>query len=459
MQSLFRTLKVEDKVGESIIGTTYWGPRFEQVSVGRSLPSLKKVEDAEAILRCGFLDIGSPIEVNMVHSESMRLTLHQRVLMDSDTKGWLDPESLVRTHPSLGHLPAELFSAPNVAGLRAFAGSSVASEAVVRLRLKATSRSPRELNWSEITSEDLVSDATFWTDVAKSDLYPRLMGDLLARGERFRLSVPAPPVPVLHEDWTRSADLQFELNAAATALMRPPSGSVPGIRPMCSLHLHPSALGEPTILNRSLDLLRLALASAEYGFVGTHLSFTDLGAIGLEGAPAVRMAKDFAAKVINITADGGRFTMVSDTGPVGPAFLDIGAAFSTYGMGMTMHRTYPIMKPASKKSPAIKKRAREGKYGKVLGGPWNYVLLHYRDVRNQDWTLEDLGGKFENVVPRSLQGGPDDRYRIDFSKPYNTAVQETLNDSRERELVRNKNARPGKSTLGKSEDSTIAPWA
>jgi hypothetical protein len=173
----------------------------------------------------------------------------------------------------------------------------------------------------------------------------------------------------------------------------------------------------------------------------------------------VRTAKDFSTKVANVAGGSGRFTIVSDTGPVGPAFLDLGAAFSTYGLGMTMRRTYPFIKASTEQTPSARQRVRESKYGVVLGGPWNYVLLRYRDVRNQGWTLEGVDGRADGRVPETLRGGPYERYRVDFSKPYNTAVQELLNDSRDRELNGKKNARPGKSTLGKSEDPSIAPWA
>lgn len=459
MKAEFRTLSISNKVGDSVTGTCNWGPRFERVSIGRSIPSLKKVEDAEAILRCGFFDFGAPIELNLVQSESLRSFLQQRVLFDSHTSGWLDPESLLRVHPSVGYLPPELFSVPNTAGLRALAASSVTSEEVVRRRLIDPPVRDGQLDWSKITSKHIGPDGLFWHEIAKSGLYPRLMGDLLARGGNLRLSLLAPPVPVLHEDWTRSADLQFELNAAASVLMKPPMGDTPTIRPLYSVYAHPSSLGHPQLLQQAIDQLRLALAETEYGFMGVYLAFIDIETIGREGAVAVRSAKDFTSKVIRIATERGRFAIVSDVGPIGPSFLDQGAAFTTYGLGMSMHRTYPIMRPPKKTTRPAKKRVRESKYGRVLGGPWNYILLRYRDVRNQNWKLEDPVGKFVNEVPRSLRGAPYDQYRVNFSKPYNAAVQEVLNDARERELNSNKNARPGKSVLGRSDDPTIAPWA
>ena len=459
MKGGFRTLSVTHRVGESITGTSLWGSRFERVPVGRTFPGLRKVEDAEAILRCGFTDPWMPIELNMVNSESIRARLRQRLLIDSHTEGWLHPDSLLRSHPSVGYLPPELLCTPNTKGLKALSESSVSSEAVVRLRLNDPPTVDGTVDWLSVTSENIVGDGTFWTQMAKSHLYPTWIGDLLARGENVRLSLMAPPVPVLNAELAKSADLQFELNAAASTLMKPLSGSQPSIRPLYSIHVHPSALGCPGLLQSALSRLRLAMAGSEYGFVGVHLAFTDLGAVGFEGAPAIRTAKDLATKAAGIARESGRFLIVSDTGPVGPAFLDLGAAFATYGMGMSMSRTYRMVRAPKKQTPTTRKRVHESKYGKTLGGPWNYVLLRYRDVKAQGWKLEDPTEKFASEVPPSLRYGPEDRYRIDFSKPYNTAVQEVLNDLRERELNIEGNSRPGKASLGKSDDPSIAPWA
>ncbi len=460
MQAVLRTLKVTSHVGESITGSALWGPRFENVGVARAMPSLKKVEDAEAILRCGFLDLGVPIEVNLLSSEGIRTVLRQRVLTDFASEGWLNPESLFRTHPWVGYLPPELFSAPNAIGLRVLAGSGIVGRAIAQSRLEIDSIPEEGVDWSEISSASFVSDEEFWSKIATSKLYPGLIGDLLFRGENLRLALLAPPVPVLHEDWVRSADLQYELNTAASVLMRPASGSTPSLRPLYSLHLHPSALRQAPVLQNAIDHLRLALTGNEFGFMGVHLSFTDLGSVAIDGAPAIRSAKDFVAKVVSAAADRGRFTIVSDTGPVGPAFLDLGAAFTTYGPGMTMRRTYPFMQAPREKAPTIRRRVREAKYGMVLGGPWDYVLLRFRDVREQKWTLEQLDRSADNVVPEPLRRkGFEDRYRVEFSKPYNTAVQEMVNDYRDRELNGKKNAKPGRSILGRSDDPAISPWA
>jgi hypothetical protein len=460
VQGLQRTLTITNRVGESVTGFSQWGPRFEKVGIARTIPSLKKAEDAEAILRCGFLDLGAPFEVNLIVSDSIRTVLQQRVLTDPDTDGWLNPESLFTTHPWVGYLPPELFSSPNAIGLRVLAGTGNVGGPLTGLRFKPGSISGEGIDWSKAKTADFVSDENFWSNVAASNLYPSLIGNLLSRGESLRLALLAPPVPVLHEDWVKSPDLQYELNTAAAVLMKPAAGTTPNLRPLYSVHLHPSALRHVTILQSAIDHVRLALTGNEFGFMGVHLSFTDLGSVAIDGAPAIRSAKDFVARIVSAAADRGRFTMVSDTGPVGPAFLDLGAAFTTYGPGMTMRRTYPFMQAPKEKTPAVKKRVRESKYGMVLGGPWNYILLRFRDVREQGWKLELLDKKAEHVVPEPLRRkGMDDRYRVEFSKPYNAAVQEMLNDLRDRELNGKKNAKPGQSILGRSDDPTISPWA
>lgn len=455
----FRSLSVISRVGESIVGSSLWGSRFQRISVGRAIPSLKKSEDADAMVRCGFLDPSLPIELNMVSVDAVRVALRQRLLLDPTESGSLDPETLLRSHPTIGYLPPELFSAPNVIGLRALEGSGASCKLVALSRLNESWSQDGAPEWAKVRSSHLRSDAAFWKEIAGRDLYPRLIGELLSRGEGARLSLIAPPVPVLHEDWVSSADLQHELNIAAATLLKPVSGSSAGIRPLYALHIHPSALHAPAIVQRALERLRLALTTTEFGFMGVHLNFLDLGAVNQDGATSIRVAKELAAKVAGIARDTGRFTVVSDAGPVGPAFLDSGAAFTTYAPGMTMRRTYPFVKAPKEQTRAIKKRLQESKCGLVLGGPWNYSLLRYRDVRAQGWRLEEVAGKAANEVPATLRGAEPWTYRVNFSKPYNTAVQEVLNDARDRELNGKKNARPGSSILGRSEDPSIAPWA
>lgn len=455
MEAVLRTLSESTRVGKSAIGTSFWGSRFEKVPTGRAVPSLMKFEDSEAILRCGFLDEATPIALNLTEWARMRSVLLQRVLLAEEGGRRIDPEDLLRVRPSFGYLPPELFSSPNVAGLKALYDSSIAGQAMARLRLRGGTEG--EVDWGVVRNGDILPDAAYWTAVAKANVYARFIGDLLVRGENTRISLIAPPVPSLHEEWSGSADTQFETNAAASALIKP-VGSTPAIRPLYSFSLHPSALGEPAILQRALDRLRLALAGSEYGFVGVYLSFTDAGAIATDGAPAVQTALDLSSKVTGIAAQSGRFTIVGDVGPVGPVFLDEGVAFTTYGMGMTMRRTYPMMRAPQTQTRAAERRFRESKYGKVLGGPWDYVLLRYRDVRNRGWKLGEVNGKFTNEVPPSLRGGPPESYRREFSKPYNTAVQEVLNDLREREIVVNQNARPGRAILARSGDPMISAW-
>lgn len=456
MQAGIRTLSVTSKVGESISGFSEWGPRFQKVTIGRTIPTLKKQEDAEAILRCGFLDIGTPIEYNLIQADAIRTTLRQRVLADPATDGWLDPYSLVSGHPSLGFVPPELFSTPNLAGLHALSAAGLGAEEAARIRLGLPSGGTDAIDWPKLKGTSLATDSEFWAGMARARVYPRLLGGLVEQGYRLRIALLAPPVPSLHEDWVKSPDLQFELNAAASQLLRIGETDAAPLRLLYSFHVHPSALRNPELLQRALEMLRLALAGTEYRFRGVHLSFIDLKAVTIDGAPTVRLAKDLASRVIEIAASSGRFTTVSDSGPVGPAFLDLGAAFATYGPSMSMNRTYQVVRSPAKPEA---NRIREAKFGKVLGGPYNYVLLRLRDVRAQNWTLESTNGKCGNEVPPGVRRGPDYRYRVEFSKPYNVAVQEVLNDLRDRELIKTKNARPGRSLLGRSDDSLIVPWA
>jgi hypothetical protein len=172
---------------------------------------------------------------------------------------------------------------------------------------------------------------------------------------------------------------------------------------------------------------------------------------------AIRAAKQLVAKVASIAEGTGRFVIVSDSGPVGWTFLDRGAAYASYGPGMVMRRTYPMRSTSTAETAVARKRLSESKFGKVLGGPWNYVLLGVRDVRRQNWTLGELNGKFSNEVP-AFARRDDQEYRRSFSKPYNIAVQEFLNDAREGEIIKKKNARSSSSSIGRSDDPAISHW-
>lgn len=457
MQEPMRTLSVLDRVGESLVGTTSWGPRFEHVSLGRAIPGLRGREDAEAILRCGFLDSGTPLELNLIRADTFRLILRQRLLTDPTAEGWLDPESVLRDHPSVGYLPPELFCLPNAAGLSELARSGVAGELLARLWLERNDDSESEINWSAVGSKNITTDKRFWRAVAEAKVYPLLLGDLLTKGQNVRLSLLAPPVPVLREGFSEAPDLQLDINNVAATLMAPATGSTSTIHPAYSFWVHASALGEPDMLNHAINNLRVALAETGNGFRAVHLSFHDLSMVASSGVTAIRSAKQLAAKVASVASASGRFVIVSDTGPIGWTFLDRGAAFTTYSPNLVIRRTYPMRRAPASNSEKERKRANENRFGKVIGGPWNYVLLSLRDVRRQGWKLEPLEGKFRNEVSTSDRRDST-TYRVNFSKPYNVAVQETLNDAREAENIKKKNARPGSSTIGRSDDPNISHW-
>jgi hypothetical protein len=271
MQAGLQTINVIQRVGESLVGTTNWGSRFEHVPLGRAMPALKGGEDAEALLRCGFFERGSPLELNLLRADNFRRILRQRLLTDAGAEGWLHPESVLRDHPSIGYLPPELFSAPNSSGLHNLYASGVAGEAVARLWLSPDANTDEEVDWGKIRSADIVSDKAFWRSVAKSDAYPSLIGDLLTKGQNVRLSLLAPPVPCLRDGYSEAPDLQMDLNNVAATLMAPALGSTTSIHPAYSLWVHPSALGEPQMLNDAVDNLRVALSDTSNGFRAVHL--------------------------------------------------------------------------------------------------------------------------------------------------------------------------------------------
>ena len=61
--------------------------------------------------------------------------------------------------------------------------------------------------------------------------------------------------------------------------------------------------------------------------------------------------------------------------------------------------------------------------------------------------------------PCSTEGGPQSSFRIEFAKPNNVACLERLNEERDIELIKNGNARPGRSVVLRSKDGPICAWS
>jgi hypothetical protein len=423
-----KTLSLIDRIGESIVGTSIFSPRFTGVQVGRHVPLVRRGEDAEGLIRAGFLGEDVPIELNLLAVRTVRAALARGSTLASSRGDRLDPASLFHSRPSVAYIPPETLTRPHRDGVAALNAMGGAATSVASLRSGA-------------------ADGAFWTGVAQHHVYAPWVRESFLQARTMGISLLVPPVPVVSRDLPGAAILQGRINLSAAAIRATfgSDSSIPGL--MYGLHFHPNALSQPLVLQTALQQLSAIVARADNEFWGVHVSFTDIGAVTQQGAVGVQGAKEVVREASRIAADAGMFTWVSDTGAVGPALLDEGPAFSSYHPGLSPHKIYNGGAATTE----------DIKCGKVLE-VWNYNLLLRSQIGRKQWTVDDTG-LFPNVVPVDLRAGTPPAFRVRFGKPNNIAVAERLNAEREKELVQVGNARPGKSHIGKSNDLRISPWA
>jgi hypothetical protein len=418
-----RTLSLVDRVGESIIGTSLFSPRFTGVQVGRHVPLVRKGEDVEGLLRSPFLGNDVPVELNILQVRTVRSALARGSTLAVSGRSWRDPASFFYSRPSIAYVPPEALTQPHPNAVAALSAMGSASRAVAAIRGAS-------------------ADGAFWTDVARLHLYAPWFRELIVHARSMGNSLMVPPVPVVSRDLPGAALLQGRINLSAAAI-RSAFGSdpaVPGL--MYGLHFHPSSLSDPAVLHTVLQQLGSVVARADNEFWGVHVHFTDIGSV-----TEIAAAKEVVREASRIAADAGMFTWVSDTGAVGPSLLDEGPAFSSYHPGLSFRKVYADAAPSS---PDLQ-------CGKVIE-VWNYNLIRRSDIARKGWKVDDTG-LFPNVVPDNLRTCTPKTFRVNFGKPNNVAVAERLNTEREKELVKAGNARPGLSHLGRSRDPRIVPWA
>ena len=72
---MINTLQILEKVGNSIIGTANVSPRMPWIEIGKCMPCVHSYEDAEALLRCNFLDPSVPSEFNLLSTPDIQKKL------------------------------------------------------------------------------------------------------------------------------------------------------------------------------------------------------------------------------------------------------------------------------------------------------------------------------------------------------------------------------------------------
>lgn len=420
-----KTLSIINRVGESLVGTAIFSPRFTGIQIGRHCPLVRNGEDAEGLLHANFIQTDLPVELNLLATRKVRAALARGATMFGATAP--AASSLFYSRPSIGYLPPEVLTEPTAKGIKALSDTGPAGRAVAAIRNGAP-------------------DGQFWSQLAQLRLYVPWVRELIAHAQSMGLSLLTPPVPVVSRNLPGAAVLQSRINLSAAAIRATYGGdpAVPNL--VYGLHIHPSALTDPVLLRTVLHQFAAVVGTVDNAFYGVHVSFTDLGAVTVRGAPSINVARDLVREVARLASDASMFCWISDTGAVGPAVLDEGPSFTSYHPGLTPRRIYAESAPAS----------LDAQCGKVLQ-MWSYNLLRRSEISQRAWKVEDTG-LFPPLVPVGLRAGPPKHFRVKFGKPTNIGVADRLNTERERELNQAGNARPGRAHVGKSNDARIAPW-
>lgn len=421
------TLNVMELVGSSVIGTARFSNRYHSIETGKCIPLIRTGEDVEGLARCNFLDGLTPIEFNILNRSVVMNALNRvQTAYPTHTESWLEPTSIVARRPSVGYVPPECFINPSKKAISALINSGKIGERVSELRA-------------------INPDGTFWAAIASEKLLIPFIGELLRSIKNLSGDLFASPVPVVTADLKTSPKIQGEVNRAiAGQWPLAVAGSFTTTGLLYSLHIHPTALTNKTLIKNALFQLSHSL-SGDLSYWGIHIHFTDISLV-TKKASRIKMAKELVQQAARIGRQQNLFTWVSDVGPIGPVMLDLGAAFCSYYTGITPRVAYL---DGMKFTP-------ESNYGKALG-LWDFNLNDIKDMEEKGWHLEDTG-LMSPIVPQSLRSGKFKDYRVNFGKPHNVAVMERLNIERLKEL-RKKNLKPGTSHLGRSSDANISPWA
>ncbi len=421
------TLNVSEQVGNSVLGTAQFSNRYHSIEIGKCLPLVRTGEDIEGLARSNFIEESTPIEFNILSRSPIQNALNRvQTAFPTHRESWQEPTSILTRRPSVGYVPPECFVEPTKKAKLALVNSGKIGERVSELR-------------------SLNPDGSFWTAIAKDKLLIPFVRELLRSMKNFNGDLFTPPVPVVNANLKTSPKIQGEVNRAIAGQWPiAVAGSFTNVGLLYSLHFHPSAFNNKTLIRNALFQLSQSL-SGDLSYWGIHINFIDISLV-TKKASRIKMAKELVQKAARIGRQHGVFTWVSDVGPIGPAMLDLGAAFCSYYTGITPRATYL---DGFKNTP-------ESGYGKVLG-LWDFNLHDIKDLKNKDWQLEDTG-LISPVVPQSLRSGKFKDFRVNFGKPNNVAVMERLNIERLKELEK-KNINPGISHLGRSSDINISPWA
>ena len=432
---MINTLQVLEKIGHSLIGSAQVSARMPFIEIGKSAPCIRSEEDAEALLRCNFLDPTVPVEFNLLSTPRIQKKLWKYSNMEDINPDYLAPLEIIANRPSIGYMPPECLTKPNEKCIDALKKTGSVGEEISKLR----DSNPDKKFWELITKTKL-NDQT---------LYEQWIRELLSNLLLLKGDLIACPVPVITKDYETSVAEQMKANLDISDNWEKLCGRKHREHGLLySFHLTPNALDKPDLIRKAIMGLGDIFSNDNNKFWGVHIHFTDISLVSRK-RERVDVAKELVRKISDIARKFNRFTIVSDSGPMGIVFLDQGAAYNTYS---------PVMTPRKQYLMGMNKNVDHDlvTYGKVLD-LWSYNLLNHTEVKNRQYKVSDTGF-YSNIVPINSRG-KQLSYRIEFAKPNNVAVMEKLNNLRNVELNKKKNPNPGAAHVSKSNDPLITPWA
>lgn len=443
-----RTLVVHDTVGDALIATANFGPRYKAVEVGKLAPLIRKIEDLEGIARCGWLDPTNPIEVNLTYGDKIGRKLD--TLRLTRQEGWLEPEDIIRKRPAIGYVPGEMLTRPYGKGMKYLQDAGPAAAAITAARLNGLDPNDK------IYAKDLATDGQFWKDVAENKLYEPWLRELIQSANDLGINLIAPPVPVISSDLRSSPRLQMNLNLAVSRRWADPMdpdapkrlASTRDNRLLYSLPVHPSAFDDPDLIDQAIRGMQAAIEDPGALFWGIHVQFPDWERFTGQ-AERVQRAKMMMTRITTYAASRGIFVWVCDAAPAGLSFLDLGASFVSYHPGILPRRAFM-------EGGAPKDGDRSALYGKILD-LWRYGLVNRQALEANDWKLPATG-YMPSKVPKALQEASEVQFRKDIQKPNNVAVQQFLTDLRLKELRQDRNHNPSARIMSQSPDDRFTVW-
>ena len=410
------------------------------------VPFIKGREDIEAILKHQLsLPDMQPIEISgygvnniLRRAVSIEAELEQAGIEDSGYS------QMTKLHPCLVSFPADLIWLAREEEVRRLV--SGLSEELVVSDFRLTSIDAKQVAW-EIGKRlsGSARDYMFWRKLLEKDpvtnqTFSRLLIEYaISVANRSRATSMAGIVPSVDQKIPGSADLMHHYNIAYAAALGDRLDQ--GMRTphyQYSIALNSSVIEADTwspVLETVTRLARAALVADI--FDGIHLTIRGMDRISLSSG-RVNVVLLLINRLATITSEHHLPLWWSRPSLAGLAGLDEGCAFTSYRLNLDPGDVYA---GGGGRVPI------ERQYGKVLNPVmrqiWNKNQVEAA-LNGPDRGMPDIGYSVQSPSPFALSSAK--KYRIDFSKPYNTDAFNYLS-SDWKLSVRNGETRPGSQYL------------